>query len=219
MNNSLLTINRIKALLDTNIWLSTVTHDLLLVPKTVKWGEIFVTADVATEQPRKLRNKTQEKSDAIYDALKAIAVMSKEGRVILYRSNETQFEEMHLRRPSLRGTELDAFSGIDVEFVHGPLRRDFTITAHSSREELKGEWYEFLGNIRHPRFLELRTAIPAKKHTADLYHIWTAEHNSLDCYITLDQKFVNAVALPKPIETSVIVCTPTEFLKWAASRP
>jgi hypothetical protein len=75
---------------------------LLLVTKTVKWGEIFVTADVTTNQPRKLRNKTPEESAAIYGALKTIAVMSKEGRVTLYRSNETRFEEMHLHGPSLR---------------------------------------------------------------------------------------------------------------------
>jgi hypothetical protein len=206
----------IKALLDTNIWLCTVTHNSVLVPTTVKWGNIIGTVDVAAAKIRTLAGKSQEESNSIYDALKSIAMMSKAGSVVLCRSNETTFEEMHLRRPSLKGSGYDVFRGVDCRFVHGPLRRDFTITSDSSKQELKGEWYQFLGSIRDPRFLELKKATGGN-HTADLYHLWTAEHSGLDFYITLDQKFVNAANLPKPIKTPVKVCTPAQFLKlWDA---
>jgi hypothetical protein len=164
-----------------------------------------------------LRNKSHGESQAIYDALEAIAEMSRAGAAILYRSDETTFEGMNLRHPTLRGTEFDVFSGVDCKFVRGPLRRDFTITSDSSREELKGEWYQFLGSIRDSRFLDLKRATSGN-HTADLYHLWTAEHNELDYFITLDEKFVNAVTLPTPIQSSVIVCTPHNFLGLARAQ-
>jgi hypothetical protein len=105
---------------------------------TVKWGKASCTVDVASVAPRTLRNKSREESAATYEALKTVAGMSKTGCIVLYRSNETRFEQMHLRHPVLRSTEFDVFYGVDCKFVPGPIRRDFTITSDSSQQELKG---------------------------------------------------------------------------------
>jgi len=181
----------IKALLDTNIWPSTVTHNWIPFPQTLTWGSHSVRMDVVVPVPRLLRNKTQDESNAIYESLKQIAEMSNNGRLIPYQSDEITIERLYRRHPGLRGTEFDVFSGITCEHARAPIMRGFTITPAYSRQRATEDWNNFLAKIRHPRFLELKKETGGN-HCADLYHLWEAEHNGLDCFITLDVRFINA---------------------------
>lgn len=44
--------------------------------------------------------------------------------------------------------------------------------------------------------------------------MWEAEHNNLDAFVTLDEKFVRAVTIPNLIETPVKILTPRKFVEW-----
>jgi hypothetical protein len=83
-------------------------------------------------------------------------------------------------------------------------------------ERARNAWHLFLSKIQHRRFLELMKATGGN-HPADLYHLWEAEHNGLEYFITLDVKFVNAVSKPKPLRTPVKVCTPEQFAATACA--
>ncbi|MHB8502621.1 MAG: hypothetical protein ACYDHE_16985 [Candidatus Acidiferrales bacterium] len=176
-----------------------------------------MTVDVVVPVPRLLRNKAQDESNAIYESLKQIAEMSNNDRLIPYQNDEIRIGRLHRRHPGLRGTEFGVFSGITCEHAQAPIVRGFTITPAYSRQRATEDGNNFLANIHHPRFLELKKATGGN-HCADLYHLWEAEHNALDCFITLDVRFINAVTNPKPLKTSVKVGTPIQFVKWISKQ-
>jgi len=199
-------------LADTNIWLSTVTHECVYSPQTLHWGNSIITVDVATHRPRRLRNKTQEESNKVYADLKQVADLVKSRNVTLYESDEVLLEGLNLRHPTLRGTEFDVFRGITHERARAPMPRTFIIDSTYSPKEARDNWHKILSKIDHPRFLELKKKMSVK-HLADLYHVWEAEHNKLQFFMTLDVKFVHAVSYPHPLKSSVKVCTPSELVR------
>lgn len=207
-----------KALLDTNILPSTVTHHLKIVRQTNEYGDRLLTQDVETAVRRRLRNKTEEESDTIYKSLEQIAGLAKSGGVTLYDSDETFFESLYVRLPPLRGTPFDMFLGVARKFVRGPLGRTYAIGGDYSKERANQLWLQTLAKIQHPRFLQFKKRTNGS-HLADLYHVWTAEQNSLDCFLTLDTTFLNAVTLPKPMDTPVRLFTPMQFVQWITATP
>lgn len=172
-----------------------------------------------TAVPRRLGGRTQDESDAIYRALEQIADMARDGALTPYDSDESIFESLYLRLPALRGSQFDLFRGVKRRVARGPSRRTYTIEGSFSKEQArfsKGQHNrdrkQFLENIQHPRFLEMKKRTGGS-HLADLYLVWTAEENSLDYFITLDTTFLRAVTLPKPLDTSVKLCTPMQFVQ------
>jgi hypothetical protein len=214
----------ITALLDADLFPKTVTHNLEIVPQSGWWANMRLTLRVWTLGRRKLRGKSHEESDAIYRDLEEIAGLTKNGCATVYDSDETFFESLYLKPPILRGTPFDVFRGVERKFVRGPMHRTYVIEGSFSKEHAKflkrqrnEQWCQLLENIQHPRFLELKKRTGGH-HLADLYHVWTAEENSLDCFITLDTTFLNAVTHPKPLDTPVRLFTPRQFLQWIAAR-
>jgi hypothetical protein len=206
----------VTALLDTDLGPKTVTHDLQIVPQIGWWANAWVTLGVWTPVRRRLKGQSQEATDAIYSALGQMASMAKNGEVTFCDSDETFFESLYVKLPELRGTPFDVLRGVKRKLVRSPLRRTYVIGAGYSRHETNDQWLQLLAAIRHPRFLELKKRTGGH-HLADLYHVWTAEENSLDCFITLDTKFLRAVTLPKPLDTPVRLLTPMQFVQWVSA--
>jgi hypothetical protein len=216
----------VTALLDADLFPKTITHNLEIVPHTGRSANALLTLGVWTPVRRSLSGKSQEESDAIYSNLEQIAGMTKNGCVVVYDSDETFFECLYLKPPSLRGTPFDVFRGVERKRVRGPMRRTYMLEGSFLEEHARflqkkrnDRWYQLLENIQHPRFLELKKRTGGH-HLADLYHVWTAEENALDCFITLDTAFLNAVTLwkPEPLDTPVRLFTPRQFLQWIAAK-
>lgn len=199
----------IKALIDTNVWDCRATHEWVQVEKKFRWANGSVTTVLAEPQVRLIR-PTLDETLNIYKALRRIGDFGRNGTLALYRSMEIVFEGMYLPTRSAILDEHDVFCGVHATNIHGPVRRDFVFTGR--KNDANKEKIAFFERITAPRFAELRKKI-AKRHLRDLYHLWTAEHHGLDCFITLDKKFVNAVAFPKPLKTSVRVCLPCQFVE------
>lgn len=199
----------IKALIDTNVWDCRTTHEWVHVEKKFRWGDGSFTTVLVEPQVRLIR-PTLDESLRIYDALRSVGDLGRNGTLALYRSMEIAFEGMY--RPIRGGMldEHDVFCGVRATVVHGPVLRDFVFTGR--KNDANTEKLAFMEHISAPRFRDLRKNV-AKRHLLDLYHLWTAEHHGLDCFITLDTKFVNAVTFPKPLKTSVRVCTPFQFVE------
>ena len=215
----------ITALLDADLFPKTVTHKLEIVPHSGWWANTWLTLGVWTPVRRSLSGKSQEESDAIYNDLRQVAGLTKNGCVDAYESDETFFESLYLKPPGLRGTPFEMFRGVERKRVRSPLRRTYLIESSFSDEDAKflqkqhkDRWNQLLENIQHPRFLKMKKRTGGH-HLADLYHVWTAEENSLDCFITLDTTFLNAVTLwkPKPLDTPVRILTPRQFLQWISA--
>lgn len=207
------------ALLDTSIYPSTVTHDATATRRVAQRGNRLVMWIEEAPVRRRLRGKTQEESDAIYRSLDQMAEMARDGALVPYDSDETIFESLYLHLPALRGSQFDVFRGVKRRIAQGPLRRTYMIEgcfseeqARFSKEQHNRDREQFLENINHPRFLKMKKRTGGS-HLADLYLVWTAEENSLDYFITLDTTFLNAVTLPKPLDTAVKLCTPMQFVQ------
>jgi hypothetical protein len=210
-------MSRIGALLDTNIHLSRYTHTWAYTHRSESLGNRFVTWVEETAVPRILRNQTLEQSRSIYESLSTIAEMCRKGLVTLYESDGTLAEYINFRPAGFGLGEFDVFSGIRVEHVRAPIARAFTIDAGYTPNKARKDWNTFLGQIRHPRFIQLLKRTGGS-HAADLYHVWEAEHNGIDAFVTLDKKFVNAVTRPQPLETPVKICCPADFILWVQTN-
>ena len=69
-------------------------------------------------------------------------------------------------------------------------------------------WYQFICGRSN-----------SKENFPDIFHLWTAERNSIDVFLTLEMKLPNIVEQirkekQKTIEISTKVFRPLEFLKW-----
>lgn len=199
----------IKVLIDANVWDCSVTHEWVRIEKTIRWGDGSVLTILAEPQVRQIR-RTVEESEAIYEALKRMGDLARSGELIPYTSNEINFECTYLPGRAGMLQEHSVFHGVPREIVDAPVRRDFVFTAR--KNDANCEKDAFFENVSAPRFVALRRKV-AKRHLRDLYHLWTAEFHCLDCFVTLDVKFINAVTLPKPIKTPVTVCTPMNFVQ------
>jgi predicted nucleic acid-binding protein len=210
-------MSRIGALLDTNVRLSTFTHTWAYTRHSERRGNRFVAWIDEIPKPRILRNKTLEQSKSIYESLKIIAEMSRQGLVTLYESDETLAEFLNFRPAGFGLSKFDVFSGVKIEHARAPIARRLKIDASYTPNDARKAWHTFLAQISHPRFLKLLKRTGGD-HAADLYHVWEAEHNGIDAFVTLDVKFVNAVTKPKPMGTPVRICTPSEFVLWIRMR-
>ncbi|MFZ0771718.1 MAG: hypothetical protein WCA49_12080 [Candidatus Sulfotelmatobacter sp.] len=210
-------MKNISALLDTNVRLSVHTHSWAYTRRSEHRGGRFVTWIDETPVPRILRGQTPEQCKAIYESLGVIAGMSRRGLVTLYESDETLAEFLNFRPAGFGLGEFDVFSGIKIGHARAPIARGFTIDASYTPNGARKAWHAFLAQIHHPRFLKFLKRTGGA-HAADLYHVWEAEYNGIDAFVTLDVTFVNAVTKPKPLETLVKVCTPAEFISWMPTK-
>ena len=208
-------MKRIGALLDTNIQLSRFTHKWAYTQRTERRRNRVATWIEEIPTLRVLRGKTPEQSNSIYDSLKEIARMARGGLVTLYESDETLTEFLNFRPVGFGLGKFDVFGGVRIKHARAPIDRGFKIDATYTRERARNDWHAFLVQIDHPRFLKLLKHTGGE-HKADLYHLWEAEHNRLEAFVTLDVRFINAVSNPKSIETLVKICTPAEFVEWVS---
>lgn len=208
-------MSKLTALLDTNIQLSRSTHKWAYTQYTERRNHRVTTWIEEHPEPRTLRNKTLEQSSSIYDSLERIGRMARGGLLTLYESDETLAEFLNFRPAGFGLGRFDLFRDVKIQHVRAPLPRGFRIDMDYTPDRAREAFHVFLSQIRHPRYLKLLKRTGGA-HKADLYHVWEAEHNELDAFITLDEKFVNAVSKPKPIDTPVKICTPLQFLEWTS---
>jgi hypothetical protein len=205
-----------KILLDTSIWNATVMLSATRVPVQVLWGDLVVTVEMDENAERVLRNHTVDQSSEILSSMVAIADWARTGKVALFDSAELKFEWMGVRPPTLRGTEADVFKDVNIGSARVPVfRRGFP---PFERESFDMEKRTFLASIRDPRFQELTSAVAAR-HAADVFHLWTAEVNFMNCYLTLDRRFINAWRNQRKAVSEVEVLTPSKLCAELSEVP
>lgn len=212
-------MSSIGILLDTDVRLSAFTHTWKYIQHHERHGDRFVMWVEETRALRILRNKTREQCESTYESLGKISRLAKVGLVTLYDSDETLAEFLNFRPAGFGLGEFHVFSGVEIKHARGPIDRGFRIEASYTPSRAREVWHAFLEQIQHPRFLKLLKHTRGA-HKSDLYHVWEAEHNGIDAFVTLDEKFIYAVTKPKstPLATTVKVCMPSEFLRWIATK-
>ena len=185
-----------------------ITHEWVLEDQTVNWGPLTLTVPVATVAPKPKLGPEHEWLQEQLDCLPRIAELAERGHIKCFTTNEIEFETWG--RPGVTGkaTEFDLFRNVAIKKIPPAVGRSFLWPFNN------GEWKErkdaFLDGIRNDRFLKLKEAI-GSTHAADIFHLWSAEKAGLDCFLSADRKFINAVRNQKRVLIRVCVLSPSEL--------
>lgn len=189
--------------IDTNILKFSVHHRSVYrgQPQRVKWGhleEVLTVYElVETDQIAKL--DVNQRAEA--KTLRLIADAALAGKIRLSMSSETLIETWGL--PKLDSSE-ERFFGAEIAIVSAPLRSSRVI-ATGQTDSVKNLQFEFLSKIKHTRFLELQKATGAyqgknglqRNQLLDAFHLWCAEQNRCQYFLTMDKKLAKTVGKAK----------------------
>lgn len=197
-----------------------VTHCWVVKPQTVRWGPLAVTRSVQTVIPRARLEASQAWRQKQLDWLPRIAHLAEGGRIKLYTTIEIDFEGWG--RPGVvgKGTEVDLFRNVRIEEI--PPAVDRTLRWSGIEGETKDKKQAFLDSIRQRRYLDLKAVI-GPSHAGDIFHLWSAEQAGIECFLSVDHKFINAVNNAKRnrkgIQIKVDALSPVELCERFGFQP
>ena len=226
--------NPISFLMDLSVYRLGMTVKPVTESKEIKWGEITQMIPI-TGFARKLPFDSKKQKEV--ECIPTISRLIKEKRLIAYQYNELQFENM-LGSQGLRNVKGDLFQDIDFEQVEPAIDRsylggmtlsqcvdrkdfirfcDFLLSLEPEKiinfEEVRSLLPEFQrANLKNlDRFKDICEHLP-RKHFPDVFHLWTAETNGLDYFLTNDTKFINVMTKTKQIDLPTPPITPSGLL-------
>jgi hypothetical protein len=176
--------------------------------QTYSWGPLTLLINMFCDVPRIFRNETRERTVRAQEYLSRVADLARSGRIIPYSSQEIKFETMGRPRHYSLAPEDNPFWDIGFERCQLPLQRTVTFGGIEDRFEEKKE--KALASITDVRFREL-DRVTGGGHSADCYHLWTAEVNRLDVFLTREGKFKRAFQGQKKITSTVEIMWPEEL--------
>ena len=183
---------------------------------SVNWGgkerSVTVHDPVALNPNERIQNP-ELKAEA--ELLPQVAALADTGLVIFQISIETQVETAGI--PSL-DSQTGHFYGADREIVRTPVK--YSRVLFGGTETWWEGQYTFLSSLKHERFLELQRITGAyqgpnknvnRNQLLDAFHLWCAEHNGSDFFLSLDFKLAKVIekAKNKPM---VPVVKPSQLL-------
>ncbi|MGB7541402.1 MAG: hypothetical protein WBM28_05230 [Burkholderiales bacterium] len=212
--------------LETTVLKASVDTRLVLVPQTetLRWGDREITVDVHhpvyLNQNIKFLRKGQRERFEDTIALRFIAALAKEEKIKLLSHKEVYIELMGLPRVFGNGP---LFYGAPVQKIRGPIEYERIVIDGTGRDHQ----YEFLLQLRHPRYLELQRLCgayqgddcpPNRNQLIDAFHLFCAESSGADYLLTHDDKLIKAVLNDKTRKVSIKPITPKRLLITLAAR-
>lgn len=203
---------------DTNVFKFTATSLPRYVARQqrIQWGPLAIDVTVHDDtvvNPNERIQNSELKTEA--DLLFPLAELGKAGTVRYIWTVESLCELWGL--PNL-DSQTEAFYGAPVAMADAPFyyqRAVGGIGIDSAAERMR-----FLLSINSKRFFELQKATgayqgelpPNKNQMLDAFHMWCAEHNRCDYFLTLDFSLIRVLGR-SPLRTSVRVVKPSELLR------
>ena len=187
--------------LDTTVLKFSATALKRLLPRKqmLYWGgnvhEVTVH-DLSTVNPNE--SLTGEiKAEA--ELLPTLAEFGKQGTVRYFIHTETEFESWGL--PKMMGNTTGRFYGAPIEGAESPVQYSRVMIGYYTQDP-KEMQFDFLSDLKHRRFNELQRMTGAyqgpeklnRNQLLDAFHIWCAEHNGCDFFLTLDFKLIKVVS-------------------------
>lgn len=222
MKNKNFSKNKSKSvLIDLSIYRPGITAKYATQEQKVQWGNQTITAPVTGIQ--RIQPENEEKRRNI-ELLPTLVKLVGEDKVKLFTYSELNFERLRISS-HYTGTKGDLFRGVPIENIPAAIDRSyfgsmtfseciskeslieyckflktFEPTKYSNFAEFQSHFTEFQqANLRNlDRFREICKGLPDKQ-LPDALHLWTAETNNLDYFLTRDKKFINAMTETKKI--------------------
>lgn len=206
------------AYVDTTVFKFSATELIRYVgqEKRVKWEPIEDAGLVFTERvinPNDNIKNIDLKLEA--EVLPHLAEQGRTGRVRYVISDESQYEIWGL--PAL-DSETGTFYGDPLEFIESPFKGDRVMGGLGI--DGKAAQMDFLCSIKDKRFLAFQKAagayqgahLPNRNQMIDAFHLWCAEHNNCDYFLTLDFSLIRALNRSK-LKTDVRIVRPTDLYR------
>lgn len=212
-------MNVAKVFLDTNVLKFAATELPRLSPRkqSLDWGgkTIEVTVhDFIEVNPNEAIKNPELKAEA--ELLPRLAKFGKSGELSYVMNFEALDESWGL--PNM-DTKNGRFYGAPIEVVKAPFEYGRTVVGGGVKPK---DWQlRFLASVEHPRFLELQRMTGAfqgaqklnPNQLLDAFHIWCAEHNGCEYFLTLDFKLIKVLRLSQ-VQSNVQFVRPSELLAW-----
>jgi hypothetical protein len=208
-----------KVCLDTNIIKFAATRLFRLFPhnQVIDWGH--TQSEITIHEPRyvnpnhNLPPNARVRAEA--ELLQDLAERSKRGEFTAVMGWESLFESWRL-------PNLDSFSGkfydAPVNAIQSPLL--YARDLGGSSESFRADQVAWMRRIKNRRFIEIQKAAGAYKGNSkgaddqllDAFHLWTAEHNNCDFFLTLDLKLIDHLAQDRKQRVKIPVVCPSALL-------
>ena len=188
-----------KVFLDTNIYKFSATQLPRFRPRhqTITWGdivqEVTVQDFIEVDPNEKIQNRELKKEAEL---LTELSETGKEGALRYCIQGEALLESGGIPNMDSRSGK---FYGAPVEQVEAPVKYGRVILG--GNQDAKEMQFNFLSGVNHTRFTELQKLTGAyqgpgklnRNQLLDAFHIWCAEHNECDFFLTLDFKIQRIV--------------------------
>ena len=206
----------IKVFFDTNILKFSATELRRLVPKEVEpiqWGDILIDSpvyDIVTINPNE--NIKNEKLRKEADLLPHISDLAKNDRIKLVTHHETLLESWGIpNMDSLSGK----FYNAPYDLIEAPIGYSRAIIGYGI--DADKEQLNFISSIKDKRFIEIQKATGAyqgkgkysRNQLLDAWHIWCAEHNQCNYFLSMDFKLIRMISNNKRWESTLKIAPPS----------
>lgn len=212
-----------KVYIDTNVFKFAATQLPRFVPRrqSLNWGgqvhEVIVHDLVALNPNENIENP-ELKAEA--ELLPRLADLGKTNQVEYVIQTEALFESWGL--PNM-DSSTGKFYGAPYKAVDAPI--SYGRVMFGGREDPGEMQFAFLKSIRAKRFLELQRIAGAyqgegkfnRNQLLDAFHLWCAEHNKCDYFLTLDFKLIKLIGQNRKKQLPVRAVRPSELLAVLAS--
>ena len=228
----------LKLLIDRNLETLALRAEAVVRTETVHWGPHTLKNDVHGYRAKELPKDEWPRRQI--EAFPTIAKMARECQLTFCTSVELKFESFKATR-GWQGSIGDLFRDIKYENVRSAVERSYfwqttDLSKYSSGEGQVGWYKEFLlkvdeqqlleeikGHIDLPefdkqnlaklnRFRDICRYLDTGDHIRDAFHLWTAEVNGLDYFLTADKSFTNKMTKSTPLELPTPPISPADLL-------
>lgn len=209
---------------DTNIFKFSATALPRLIPRTqqIDWGgtiQEVVVHDLKEVDPNESIRNPELKKEA--ELLPELASLGKAGRVKYLMQIEAEMESWGIPNMDSR---TGRFYGAPIEHVEAPIKYQRVLVG--GRAHPKDMQLDFLSKIQSPRFLELQKATgayqgnkePNRNQLLDAFHLWCAEYNQCEYFLTMDFKLIRMLTNSKYALESVLPVRPSQLLAAVRTR-
>lgn len=235
----------LKVLIDRNLEQLAVRAEGATKTETIQWGPHNISSEIHGYRGKPMPQGDWLALQL--RALPTIARLAKEGKLIFCTSQELGFESFQAAR-GYQGFVGDIFRDIsfkDVppaidrsyfsqsgdlgEYTSGEAQakwcKEFLLKVSDERKLLKAlERYDALPEFNRQnianlsRFRELCANLTTSDHHRDAFHLWTAEVNGLDYFVTADKRFINVMTKSKRVDLPTPPISPAELLERLGVR-
>lgn len=208
------------ALMDTSAFDWTRIVKTVIQEHTFRWNGVLHTEKVLGTQRRTVNPNEKWKLEQV-EAMPTIMRLARDGELQLSTYSELSHETEKASFPCWRGYIGDLMHNVQLQDVPAAIERS-KLQQMDMKEYLeKGTFIlfcKFLLQLQDsilatkPRFLSLFSELEKKNlhaldrframcnslqetHYPDAFHLWTAEVNNLDYFLTIDKKFINAMTM------------------------